>query len=74
MNILQICPPNLSNVNTLPREIQKSFSTVLFIHSSVYMLRKNTALRDESVELVLGEEQSLRWKGFVSDLWHTNLV
>ena len=38
------------------------------------MLRKNTALRDESVELVLGEEQSLRWKGFVSDLWHTNLV
>jgi len=48
MNILQICPPNLSNVNTLPREIQKSFSTVLFIHSSVYMLRKNTALPDES--------------------------
>jgi len=57
MNILQICPPNLSNVNTLPREIQKSFSTVLFIHSSVYMLRKNTALRDESVELVLGRNK-----------------
>jgi len=34
MNILHFCPPHLSDVATLPWEIQKSFSTVLFIHSS----------------------------------------
>ena len=33
MNILQICPPHLSDVATLPREIPKSFSTVIFIEN-----------------------------------------
>jgi len=36
--ILQISPPHLSDVATLPWEIQKkSFSTVLFIHASDYL-------------------------------------
>ena len=35
--ILQICPPHVSHVATLPWEIQKSFSTVLFIHTSDYL-------------------------------------
>ena len=37
--ILQICPPHLLDVATLPWEIQKkSFSTVVFIHISDYLL------------------------------------
>jgi len=43
MNILHFCPPHLSDVATLPWEIQKSFSAVLFIHSSDdSRLRKKT--------------------------------
>ena len=39
MNILPICPPHLSDVATLPWEIQKShFSTLLFIHLRLFML------------------------------------
>ena len=33
MNILQICPPHLSDVATLPGEIKKClFSTLLFVY------------------------------------------
>jgi len=45
--ILQVSPPHLSDVATLPWEIQKkSFSTVLFIHTSDYLcyLRKQTVI------------------------------
>jgi len=31
------CPPRLSDVATIPWEIQKSFSTVLFMHTSGYL-------------------------------------
>jgi len=48
MKILQVCPPHLSDVATLAWEIQKkSFSTVLFIHTSdylCYLRRKQTAI------------------------------
>jgi len=48
MKILQICPPHLSDVATLPREIQKkSFLAVLFIHTSDYLRylrRKQTVI------------------------------
>jgi len=38
MKILQICPPHLLRVATLPQEIQKkSFSAALFIHTSDYL-------------------------------------
>jgi len=37
MKILQICPSHLSDVATLLWEIQESFSTVLFIHTSDYL-------------------------------------
>ena len=38
MNILHICPPCLSDVATLPWEIQKViFSTVLFMHTLDYL-------------------------------------
>jgi len=40
--ILQICPPHLLDVSTLPWEIQKkSFSTVVFIHISDYFSEEN---------------------------------
>ena len=46
MKILQICPPHLSDVAILPRESQKkSFSKVLFVHTSdnlLYLGRKQT--------------------------------
>jgi len=46
--MLQICPPHLSDVATLPWEIQKkSFSAVLFIHNSgylCYLRRKQTLI------------------------------
>jgi len=46
--ILQTCPPHLSDVATLPLEIRKkSFSTVLFIHTSdylSYLRRKQTVI------------------------------
>jgi len=39
MNILQICPPHLSDVATLPWEIQKShFSTLLCIYFRLFTL------------------------------------
>jgi len=39
MNILQICPSHLSDVATLPWEIQKShFSTLLFIYFRLFTL------------------------------------
>jgi len=39
MNILQICPPYLSDVTTLPCEIQKTlFSTSLFIYFRLFTL------------------------------------
>jgi len=48
MKILRVCPPHLSDVATLPWEIQKkSFSTVLFIHTSdylCYLRRKQTVI------------------------------
>jgi len=47
MEILQICPSHLPDVATLPREIQKSFSTVLFRHTSdylCYLKRKHTVM------------------------------
>jgi len=48
MKILQTCPPHLTNVATIPLEIQKkSFSTVLFIHISDYLhylRRKQTVI------------------------------
>ena len=38
MKISQICPPHLSDVATLPWEIQKkSFSAVLFVHTFDYL-------------------------------------
>jgi len=43
MNTLQICPPHLSDVATLPWEIQKSFSTLLFIYVRLFkLLQKKT--------------------------------
>jgi len=48
MKILQICPPHLSDVATLPREILKSFSTALFTHTSDYLSyirRKQTVIQ-----------------------------
>ena len=47
MEILQICPSHLPDVATLPWEIQKSFSTVLFRHTSdylCYLKRKQTVM------------------------------
>jgi len=48
MKILYVCPPHLSDVATLPWDIQKkSFSTVLFIHTSdclCYLRRKQTVI------------------------------
>jgi len=48
MKISHICPPHLSDVATLPWEIQKnSFSTVLFIHTFdylCYLSRKQTVI------------------------------
>ena len=48
MKILLICPPHLSDVATLPWEIQKkSFSIVLFKHTSDYLWhlrRKQTVI------------------------------
>ena len=38
MNTLQICPPHLSDVATLPWEIRKSFSTLLFIYFTLFTL------------------------------------
>jgi len=39
VNTLQICPPRLSDVATLPWEIQKShFSTLLFIYFRLFPL------------------------------------
>jgi len=39
MNTLHICPPQLSDVATLPWEIQKShFSTLLFIYFKLFTL------------------------------------
>jgi len=39
MQILQICPPHLSYVATLPWEIQKShFSALLFIYFRLFTL------------------------------------
>jgi len=46
--ILHVCPPHLSDVATLPWEIQKkSFSTLLFIHTFdylCYLRRKQTLI------------------------------
>jgi len=46
MKILQVCPPHLSDVATLPWEIpQKSFSKVLFIHTSaLFMLSEKKTI------------------------------
>jgi len=47
MKISQTCPPHLSDVATLPWEMQKSFSTILFIHTSdylCYLRRKQTVI------------------------------
>jgi len=42
MNALHTCPPHLSDVAIVPWEIQKkSFSTVLFIHTSDFTLSLN---------------------------------
>jgi len=44
---LSDCPPYMSDVATVPWEIQKSFSTVLFIHTSDYLRylrRKQTVI------------------------------
>ena len=39
MNILHICPPHLSDIATLPWEIQKShFTTLLFIYFRLFTL------------------------------------
>jgi len=39
MNTLQICPPHLSDVDTLPWEIQKShFSTLLLLSLRLFTL------------------------------------
>jgi len=41
MNTLQVCPPHLSDVATLPWEIQKShFSLLLFIYFRIFTLRQ----------------------------------
>ena len=38
MNILQICPPHLSDVATLPGEIQKShFNIIIYILHIIYL-------------------------------------
>ena len=48
MKILEVCPPHLSDVATLPCEVRiKSFSTVLLIHTSdylSYLRRKQTVI------------------------------
>jgi len=45
MKISHICPPHLSDVATLPWEIQKnSFSTVLFIHTFDYVISAENKL------------------------------
>jgi len=48
MKILEVCPPHLSDVATLPCEVRiKWFSTVLFIHTSdylSYLRRKQTVI------------------------------
>jgi len=47
MKILQMCPPRLSDVATLPWEIKKSFLTVLFVHTCdylCYLRRKQTVI------------------------------
>jgi len=47
MNILQICPPHLSDVATLPWEIQKShFSTLLFIYFRLFTLPQKKTNRN----------------------------
>ena len=45
-NSLYTCPPHLYIVTTLPWEIQKSFSIVLFLHTSDYLcyLRRKQAV------------------------------
>ena len=37
INSLYVCPPHLYTVATLPWEMKKSFSTVLFIHTLNYL-------------------------------------
>ena len=44
MKILQICPPHLSDVATYLGKSKKGFSTVLFIHNSAYLRRKQTVI------------------------------
>ena len=47
MKVLPICPSHLSDVATLLWEIKKSFSTVLFMHTSDYLRcfrRKQTVI------------------------------
>jgi len=55
MKILQVCPSHLSDVDTLLWEIKKSFSTVLFIHTSDYLRyvrSKQTAIHLPTAENV----------------------
>ena len=65
MKILQICQPNLSDLGILPWKIQKSFSTVLLIHTSGnlrYLTRKQTVIhlptRPENVTTLTCEMQN----------------
>ena len=47
LHVLQICPPHLSDVATLPWEIPKRYLQLLFVHTSDYLRylrRKQTVI------------------------------
>jgi len=46
MNTLQTCPPHWSDVSTLLLEIQKSFSTLLFIYFRLFALSQKKTNRN----------------------------
>ena len=77
MNILQICPTHLSDVATLPWEIQKShFSTLLFIYflgRSVNDLRPSSHIVLASIFTTTAHVDSL-YVGYVSiSFWRVYL-
>ena len=56
--ILQICPPHLSDVATLPREIQKSFSTV----TNTFNQGRPRRVRQRPTRRVVGDERAVTGK------------
>jgi len=53
MNILQICPSHLSDVATLPWEIQKSYFSIIFQHCYSYTSDYLRWLRRKGVATVV---------------------